>query len=277
MNEVIGYVDTRAAEVATDAIAADVAQVHQDMLDADADASAAAASAAAAAGTLANVVKKTGEASQSIAGDIAVAGNLSGGSVTVPTPVNNTDAASKKYVDDQDALDVHLAGNQTIADVKTFSSSPVVPTVATGTADTKAANGTKVKNELDNYAPMLRTSGNQNFSGVKRASGTGFIRKISSSMNLSNPPAGTVTDETYVLEDTNGQPIVQNFNSYTENAQTIYQMSTKYAFTEGGVAKDTIGVLWLAVYADKVTLFLRFRDKNGNSHMKTILTTTEND
>ena len=107
MNEVIGYVDVRSAEVATDAIAADVAQVHQDMLDADADATAAAASAAAAAGTLANAVKKTGEASQSIAGDIAVAGTLSGGvvtgtQVTVPTPVNNTDAATKKYVDDQD-------------------------------------------------------------------------------------------------------------------------------------------------------------------------------
>ena len=167
MNEVIGYVDTRAAEVATAAIASDVAQVHQDMLDADADAAAAAASAAAAAGTLANAVKKTGEASQSIAGDIAVAGDLSGGTVTVPTPVNNTDAANKKYVDDQDALDVHLAGNQTVNDVKTFSSSPVVPTVATGTADTKAANGAKVKNELDNYAPMVRTTGNQDMVGIK--------------------------------------------------------------------------------------------------------------
>ena len=105
MDEVIGYVDVRAAEVATNAIASDVAQVHQDMLDADADASAAAASAAAAAGTLANAVKKTGEASQSIAGDVAVSGTLSGGVVTgtvitAPAPVNNTDAATKKYVDD---------------------------------------------------------------------------------------------------------------------------------------------------------------------------------
>lgn len=114
MNEVIGYVDVRSAEVATDAIAADVAQVHQDMLDADADAAAAAASAAAAAGTLANAVKKTGEASQNIAGDIAVSGTLSGGVVTgtvitAPAPVNNTDAANKKYVDDADGLLVPIA------------------------------------------------------------------------------------------------------------------------------------------------------------------------
>ena len=115
MDEVIGYVDQRSAEVAVNAIASDVAQVHQDMLDADADAQAAAASAAAAVGTLANAVKKTGEASQSIAGDIAVAGDLTGGSVTVPAPVNNTDAASKKYVDDQDALDVKITNINTYA------------------------------------------------------------------------------------------------------------------------------------------------------------------
>ena len=143
MNEVIGYVDVRSAEVAVDAIASDVAQVHQDMLDADADATAAAASAAAAAGTLANAVKKTGEASQSIAGDIAVAGDLTGGTVTVPTPVNNTDAASKKYVDDADALLVPIAninqhavgltGNQTAAGVKCINNSFVYSVRITGT------------------------------------------------------------------------------------------------------------------------------------------------
>ena len=141
MNEVIGYVDVRSAEVATDAIASDVAQVHSDAADAHADALAAAASAAAAAGTLTNAVKKTGEASQSIDGDIdlnddlnvdgdaTVGGALSvTGAVTVPTPVNNTDAATKKYVDDADALKLNitdvnsyavgLTGNQRVAGTK---------------------------------------------------------------------------------------------------------------------------------------------------------------
>ena len=136
MNEVIGYVDVRSAEVATDAIASDVAQVHSDAADAHADALAAAASAAAAAGTLTNAVKKTGEASQSIDGDIDINDDLNvdgdatvggalavTGAVTVPTPVNSTDAATKKYVDDADALKlditdvnsyaVGLTGNQT--------------------------------------------------------------------------------------------------------------------------------------------------------------------
>ena len=141
MNEVIGYIDTRAAEVATDAIAADVAQVHQDMLDADADATAAAASAAAAAGTLANAVKKTGEASQSIAGDVAVAGALSGGSLGT-------------------------SGNLAVGGTGAFTGAVTGPTEATGTFSTKLATSDKVKNELDAYAPMLRTTGNQTKGGT---------------------------------------------------------------------------------------------------------------
>ena len=178
MNEVIGYVDTRAAEVATTAIAADVAQVHQDMLNADADANAAAASAAAAAGTLANAVKKTGEASQSIAGDIAVAGTLSGGvvtgtTVTVPTPVNNTDAASKKYVDDQDttlktyvdsqdalavpilnvnAYAVGLTGNQTnIGGTKEYVGTLTVNLPKSSDAITRKTSNSTIGNGINDY------------------------------------------------------------------------------------------------------------------------------
>lgn len=162
MNEVIGYVDTRAAEVATTAIASDVAQVHQDMLDADADAQAAAASAAAAAGTLANAVKKTGETSQSIAGDIAVAGDLSGGTVTVPTPVNNTDAASKKYVDDADALKMNITdinsyavgmtGNQTnIAGQKEYIGTLTVSLPKTGYAISRKTSNSTIGNGLNDY------------------------------------------------------------------------------------------------------------------------------
>ena len=139
MNEVIGYVDVRSAEVATDAIASDVAQVHSDAADAHADALAAAASAAAAAGTLTNAVKKTGEASQSIDGDVdinddlnvdgdaTVGGALSvTGAVTVPTPVNNTDAANKKYVDDADALKISITDVNSYAVGLTGNQNPIV-------------------------------------------------------------------------------------------------------------------------------------------------------
>ena len=184
MNEVIGYVDVRSAEVATDAIASDVAQVHQDMLDADADAAAAAASAAAAAGTLANAVKKTGEASQSIAGDIAVSGDLTGGTVTVPTPVNNTDAASKKYVDDQDALKLNIAdvntvavgmtGNQlNIAGVKGFLSGIVLKNMNISRDAIPNTYGnqeiTHINDSNGNYIAQLVLTYNQGSDPTKRA------------------------------------------------------------------------------------------------------------
>ena len=140
MNNLIDYVDQRAADVALDAIASDVAQVHQDMLDADADAAAAAASAAAAAGTLTNAVKKTGESSQTIAGDILI-GN-----------------------------DLNVTGDVSAGGTVGFSaaSAVYVPDVTTGLIDGQAANGNKVKNELDNYAPMVRTTGNQTIAGSKK-------------------------------------------------------------------------------------------------------------
>ena len=222
MNEVIGYVDTRAAEVATAAIASDVAQVHQDMLDADADASAAAASAAAAAGTLANAVKKTGEASQSIAGDIAVAGNLSGGVVTgtvitAPTPVNNTDAANKKYVDDADALAVPinnvnayavgLAGNQNpINGQKTF----------TGNI-TQKNNQTPGATSPESYIAAresFRIVGNDDVTII----GVGFEKSTSDSSRLVfrvNANLNTNTNKTpagelhFILNEANGQLILQ--------------------------------------------------------------------
>ena len=204
MNEVIGYVDVRSAEVATDAIAADVAQVHQDMLDADADATAAAASAAAAAGTLANAVKKTGEASQSIegdvllttgdlgvAGDLGVTGNLAvTGSATVPTPVNNTDAANKKYVDDADALKISisaintfavvLTGNQgPIAGVKSFSSSVVqtgsaCPTMKPGNDDKLVTPNTNLSHNM----VLIQDNQNNNLAGFFSTTGTDGKRHI---------------------------------------------------------------------------------------------------
>ena len=183
MNEVIGYVDVRSAEVATDAIAADVAQVHSDAADAHADALAAAASAAAATGTLANAVKKTGEASQSIAGDIAVAGTLSGGvvtgtQVTVPAPVNNTDATTKKYVDDADALLIPI-------------------------------------NDINNYAVGL--TGNQVMSGVKKNTGQ-YVSERSTNytditvkrndLDINSPPASTAYQAFLSFQDRNGQGLI---------------------------------------------------------------------
>lgn len=171
---------------------------------ADAEAAAAAAATAAANAVLANTVKKTGEASQSIAGNVGVTGtldaaaigsgstpivcgnltafgdvslddtvlqgnlsgadssaliNLSGvGSVLVPTPTSNGEAATKKYVDDQDALKISitdinnyavgLTGNQgPIAGNKTFTGTIVVE-------GGKFSNNLRAKNTVDDVTEV---------------------------------------------------------------------------------------------------------------------------
>lgn len=241
MNSLIDYVDQRAADVALDAIASDVAQVHQDMLDADADATAAAASAAAAAGTLANAVKKTGEASQSIegdvslstgdlsvAGDAAVQGQLSviGGCdlrapVKIPvTPTNNDDAASKKYVDDS----------------------------------------------LDNYAPMVRDTGNKTIDGIK---------------TFTKPIVGTFYPTFYVTSGTNAGKWVRiaevstgmlNFQGviYSDNYfMEIVGSSQGIGYHYHAVSGTTPNVA-LTIDSDKITFWLQYTNNYRRSYGKII-------
>lgn len=175
MNSLIDYVDQRAADVALDAIASDVAQVHQDMLDADADAAAAAASAAAAAGTLTNAVKKTGEASQSIAGDVNVVGAFSAGAT-------NLNGATAVNANASIVGDLSVSGDTTLSGVTT------VLTQTTGVFSNQAASSLKLKNELDAYAPMVRTTGNQTIAGNKVFSGSVASQQLLQVATNANSP-----------------------------------------------------------------------------------------
>lgn len=165
MDEVIGYVDKRAEEVA--------AAKADDVLQPAEEAKTAAQAAAEAAESAKNAtIAALPEIRQDIAGlkaeDTALDGRLNTVELKVQTAEGNIVTIQGQIVALQtaDGKDVKLTGDQTIDGVKTFTSSPVVPTATTGTADTKAANGTKVKNELDNYAPMIRTTGNQRKDGI---------------------------------------------------------------------------------------------------------------
>ena len=62
-------------------------------------------------------------------------------------------------VEDADTHNVKLEGNQSITGIKT------VPTEATGSLSQQIANSDKIGAELDNYAPMVRTTGNQTIYG----------------------------------------------------------------------------------------------------------------
>lgn len=156
MNSLIGYVDERSAEVATDAIASDVAQVATDAANAHSDALAAAASASQASTTLASAVKITGD--QSIAGVKTFTGQ-----VIVPTPTANTDAATKKYVDDADALKISITDVNTYAVGLTGNQNVAGDKIMTGlkAIDNGYPVGTFVSN--GNWVKVLEYTGNANF------------------------------------------------------------------------------------------------------------------
>ena len=253
MNSLIDYVDQRAADVALDAIASDVAQVHQDMLDADADAAdahtdalAAAASASAAAGTLANAVKKTGEASQSIQGDVNVVGDFTAG----VTRLNGATAIN---------ANLSVVGDLSVSNDATLSGTTSVLTQATGTYSAQAASGLKVKNELDNYAPMVRTTGNQSIGGNKTFESTyGNIALKSTGYNLADVPTGTNTIGSMVQQDTNGENIYSILYGRRVDNSRFLNIALNKIFS----GTNKASVLQLNVYEDGHAN-LRLTDVNG--------------
>ena len=288
MNSLIDYVDQRAAEVATDAIASDVAQVHSDAADAHTDALAAAASASAAAGTLANAVKKTGEASQSIAGDIAVAGALSGGSISSSGNVDGTSigsGATPITCGDLTAYgnvsldDTALQGNLSVADpsalINLSGAGSVLVPMPTG--NNEAATKKYVDDALDNYAPMVRNTGNIKISGSKQFQDP--ISRGCTSADMMTSPATTVGATVMSLVDLMQGDTHNTIGSMTKVRNTAAQnyldiQSTSYGFTEGGVQQrmdiflrllinDTNGDAQLIIYRSK-----RNADGTGTTDIK---------
>lgn len=190
MDEVIGYVDKRAEEVA----AAKASAVLQPAEQAKTAAQDAAETAEAAMDT---TLAALPEIRQDITGlkaeDAALDGRLDTVELKVQTAEGNIVTIQGQIVALQtaDGQNVKITGNQTIDGVKTFTSSPMVPTVATGTFDDKAANGTKVMNELDNYAPMVRTTGDQTLVGVKKFGTNPYLVIQRTPVNTDNNAADT--------------------------------------------------------------------------------------
>lgn len=203
MDEVIGYVDKRAEEVA----AAKADAVLQPAEDVKTAAQAAAQQAEAAKDTtLAALPQIRQDISGLKAEDTALDGRLDTVELKVTTAEGNIVTIQGQIVALQtaDGKDVKLTGDQTIDGVKTFTSSPVVPTATTGTADTKAANGTKVKNELDNYAPMVRNTGNVSIYGRKAIN-------VASIRNLNGGGTNASCLELFRFRPTSGQDHRFNF------------------------------------------------------------------
>ena len=160
-----------------------------------------------------------------------------------------------------DAQNVKLAGAQNIAGIKT------VPTEATGSRSQQIANSAKVGAELDNYAPMLRTTDNQFFTGTKdsdtlqtintrphlfqRVSAEGRWFKVFEYANTNRRVA--TMNVTWAHQSFNGggsgRLLMGIFPSSGIFAKWLYRYSTATAFTADsvfvGITNDNTVEIWV--------------------------------
>lgn len=159
MDEVIGYVDKRAEEVA----AAKAGAVLQPAEEAKTAAQAAAEAAEAAKDeTIAALPEIRQEISGLKAEDTALDGRLDTVELKVTTAEGNIVTIQGQIVALQNVQSDYL---KKAGAAQTVTSQIMVPTATTGVRDTQIANGTRVQNDLDAYAPMIRNTGNQTKSG----------------------------------------------------------------------------------------------------------------
>ena len=86
----------------------------------------------------------------------------------------------------------------------------MVPTTATGVRDTQIANGTRIQNDLDNYAPMARLSDYQVFDGIKIFDGApGATNTRNSNIDIATPPSNETIVGQWVALDKNNQEIAK--------------------------------------------------------------------
>ena len=91
---------------------------------------------------------------------------------------------------------------------QTVTSQIMVPTTATGVRDTQIANGTRIQNDLDNYAPMARLSDYQVFDGIKIFDGVpGATNARNSAIDIATPPSSETIVGQWVALDKNNQEI----------------------------------------------------------------------
>ena len=161
MDEVIGYVDKRAEEVA----AAKADDVLQPAEDAKTAAQAAAEAAEAAKNTtLAALPEIRQEISGLKAEDTALDGRLDTVELKVQTAEGNIVTIQGQIVALQNVQGDYV---KKAGAAQTVTSQIMVPTTATGARDAQIANGTRIQNDLDAYAPMVRNTGNVSIYGRK--------------------------------------------------------------------------------------------------------------
>ena len=161
MDEVIGYVDKRAEEVA----AAKADDVLQPAEAAKTAAQAAAQEAEAAKdATIAALPTIQQDISDLKAENVALDGRLNTVELKVQTAEGNIVTIQGQIVALQNVQGDYVKKDGA---AQTVTSQIMVPTTAAGLRDTQIANGTRIQNDLAAYEPMVRNTGNVSIYGRK--------------------------------------------------------------------------------------------------------------
>lgn len=154
-----------------------------------------------------------------------------------------------------DGQNVKLTGAQGITGIKT------VPTEATGVRSQQIANSAKVGAELDNYAPMVRNTGNIKISGSKQFQSTIFRGAVSADM-IANPETSVGATILSIVDKMNEEThnslgsLVKVRNTTGENYLDL--QSTSYGFVKDGVQK-------------RIDVFLRLLVSEGSGNAQLIM------
>ena len=165
-------------------------------------------------------------------GQTAIAGNAAANSLLardsdgcgqVADPAVDTDsdyAVNVRTLNRRLADYVSLAGNEAITGIKT------VPLEATGTFSDQIASSNKVKNELDNYATMVRTVNAQTIAGDKT-----FINQLTRKQATFNPrarPSSYVGYYPNMLIDANDNNVIRyRLDKWSTSSRTGFQIFTE--------------------------------------------------
>lgn len=132
-----------------------------------------------------------------------------------------------------DGQNVKLSGDQNITGIKT------VPTEATGTHSQQIANSAKIVAELDNYSPMVRTTGNQPIAGTKTFTSRVIIR----ANNIDATQPGTETKHSSVdfrFNDINGVDLAHIYlQQYVDGRIAVYLVLRN---TDGTMKYVSLGI-----------------------------------
>lgn len=239
-------------------VAREMAQLKEFVLEkfngaiADAEAAAAAAATAAANAVIGSLTSRV----TALEGDMTTA---QGDIVTNANAILALDGAVVK-----------LTGAQTITGIKD------VPLEATGTASNQIASSQKVKNELDNYAPMVRNTGNMDVAGIKTLTTSEGLRAITTN-NFNNLIFGSTSVYNYLVgrkynADRSLYDAVFDlgcfYNTSTSTWMRIQLHSPKAVLGDADEKQLKVRLCLRANNDDTCSVYLEAEKKNGTSVSK---------